>query len=178
MLVGELNHRVKNSFGVIQALATQGDGVRSVEEYRHVLLGRMGSLARTHHLLFESHSQGAESRSLAGTLQPFAGERAKALQLDGAPVRLNSREALTVGLVLHELATNACEVRRTVRAGTSSSLVMADRGCRRRAAPAAALGRAWRSSRNSTAGRGLWNGTHPARVRIRVGWDGGPRFRT
>ena len=109
MLVSELNHRVKNSFAVIQALATQDDGVRSIEEYRHVLLGRMGSLARTHDLLFESHWQGAELRSLAGTLQPFAGERAEALQLDGAPVCLNSRQALTVGLVLHELATNSAK---------------------------------------------------------------------
>jgi two-component system, chemotaxis family, CheB/CheR fusion protein len=82
MLVGEVNHRVKNSFAVIQALATQGDGVRSVEEYRHVLLERMGSLARIHDLLFESHWRGAELRSLAGTLQPLAGERAEALHLD------------------------------------------------------------------------------------------------
>ena len=109
MLVGELNHRVKNAFAVIQALATQGNGVRSAEEYRQVLLGRMDALARTHDLLFESHWQGAELRSLAGTLQPFAGERVEALQLEGAPVGLNSRHALTVGLVLHELATNAAK---------------------------------------------------------------------
>ena len=39
MLVGELNHRVKNAFAVIQALATQGNGVRSAEEYRQVCSG-------------------------------------------------------------------------------------------------------------------------------------------
>ena len=74
-----------------------------------MLLGRMDALARTHDLLFESHWKGAELRSLASALQPFAGERAEALQLDGAPVGLNARQALSVGLVLHELATNAAK---------------------------------------------------------------------
>ena len=109
MLVGELNHRVKNSFAVMRALAAQSDGARSFEEYRQVFLGRMDALARTHDLLFESHWQGAELRSLANALQPFAGGRADALQLEGAPVGLNARQALSVGLVLHELATNAAK---------------------------------------------------------------------
>jgi hypothetical protein len=47
LLIGELNHRVKNLFAVIRALATQGDGDRSAEEYQRVLLGRMRSRAPT-----------------------------------------------------------------------------------------------------------------------------------
>jgi PAS domain S-box-containing protein len=109
MLVGELNHRVKNSFAVIRALATQGDGARSSEEYRQVLLGRMDALARTHDLLFQSHWQGADLRSLADTLRPFAGERSEAIEVDGAPVELNARQALSLSLVLHELATNGAK---------------------------------------------------------------------
>ncbi|HEX2460102.1 MAG TPA: PAS domain-containing protein [Vicinamibacterales bacterium] len=109
MLVGELNHRVKNSFAVMRALAAQGDGARSSEDDREVFLGRMDALTRTHDLLFESHWQGTELRSLANALQPFAGGRAEALQLEGAPVGLSARQALSVGLVLHELATNAAK---------------------------------------------------------------------
>ena len=109
MLVAELNHRVKNLFAVVRALVTQGGGVRSAEESRQVLLGRMNALARTHDLLFESHWRGAELRALAGALQPFAGERAGAIEIDGAPVELNARQALSVSLVLHELATNAAK---------------------------------------------------------------------
>jgi two-component sensor histidine kinase len=109
MLVGELNHRVKNSFAVIRALATQGSGARSLEEYRQALLGRMDALDRTHDLLFESNWQGAELRSLADTLRPFAGERSEAIEVDGAPVELNARQALSLSLVLHELATNAAK---------------------------------------------------------------------
>ena len=109
MLIGELNHRVKNLFAVIRALATQGDGARSSEEYRQVFLGRMDALARTHDLLFESHWQGAELRALADNLRLFAGERSEAIEVDGAPVELNDRQALSLRLVLHELATNAAK---------------------------------------------------------------------
>ena len=109
MLVAELNHRVKNLFAVVRALVTQGDGVRSAEASRQVLLGRMDALARTHDLLFESHWRGAGLDSLAGALQPFAGERAESIQVEGPPVELNARQALSVSLVLHELATNAAK---------------------------------------------------------------------
>lgn len=96
-------------FAVVQALATLGDDGRSVEEYRDVLLARMGALARTHDLLFESQWRGAELRSLAGMLQPLAGGRTEAIDVDGAPVELNARQALSAGLVLHELAMNAAK---------------------------------------------------------------------
>jgi PAS domain S-box-containing protein len=98
MLVGELNHRVKNLFAVVRALVTQSDGARSIDRYRQVLLGRLDALARTHDLLFESHWRGAELRALAGTLRPFAGERSEAIEIDGPPVELNDRQALSVSL--------------------------------------------------------------------------------
>jgi two-component system CheB/CheR fusion protein len=136
MLVGELNHRVKNLFAVVRALVSQGDGARSAEEYRKVLLGRLDALARTHDLLFESHWRGAEFRALAFSLRPFAGERSEAIEVDGAPVELNDRQALSVSLVLHELATNAAKYRCSFGAGRSGAAIMADRACRRRAAAA------------------------------------------
>jgi two-component sensor histidine kinase len=109
LLVGELNHRVKNLFAVVRALVTQGDGARSAADARQVLLGRMDALARTHDLLFQSHWQGSDLRSLAVALQPFAAGRAEAIEIDGAPVRLGARQSLSVTLVLHELATNAAK---------------------------------------------------------------------
>jgi two-component sensor histidine kinase/PAS domain-containing protein len=108
ILVGELNHRVKNTFAVVQALATRGHGARSVEDYRQTFLERLAALARTHDLLFESHWRGAELRSLAGLLRPF-GESSEAIEIEGPPVELNARQALSVSLVLHELATNAAK---------------------------------------------------------------------
>ena len=109
ILVSELNHRVKNLFAVVRALATRGDATPSADEYRQVLLGRLDALARTHDLLFESQWRGAELRSLAGTLRPLAGDRPEAIEVEGPPVELNARQALSVSLVLHELATNAAK---------------------------------------------------------------------
>jgi two-component sensor histidine kinase len=48
-------------------------------------------------------------RSLARALQPFAGEHTEAIEIEDVPVRLNARQALSVSLVLHELATNAAK---------------------------------------------------------------------
>jgi two-component sensor histidine kinase len=109
MLVGELNHRVKNLFAVVRALATQANGGRTAEQYQRVFLGRVDALARTHDLLFESEWRGAELRSLANALQPFAGERAEAIEVDGVQLELGARQALSVSLILHELATNAAK---------------------------------------------------------------------
>jgi two-component system, chemotaxis family, CheB/CheR fusion protein len=109
VLVAELNHRVKNLFAVIRALITQSDGARAAAEARQVLLGRLDALARAHDLLFESQWQGADLRALAAALQPFAAGRAGAIEIDGPQVRLNARQAVSVSLVLHELATNAAK---------------------------------------------------------------------
>jgi two-component system, chemotaxis family, CheB/CheR fusion protein len=107
MLVGELNHRVKNLFAIVRALATQANGGRTAGQYRQVFLGRVDALARTHDLLFASEWRGAELHSLVGALQPSDGERAAAIEIDGAWLELGARQALSVSLVLHELATNA-----------------------------------------------------------------------
>ena len=109
MLVGELNHRVKNLFAVVRALATQADGARTAVQYQKVFLGRVDALARTHDLLFASEWRGAELRSLAGVLQPFAGDRAEAIEIEGVRLELGARQALSLSLVLHELATNAAK---------------------------------------------------------------------
>ena len=93
----------------MRALATQGDGARSAEEYQQVFLGRIDALARDPRPAVREPLAGAELRSLADALRPFAGERAEAIEVDGAPVELNARQALSLRLVLHELATNAAK---------------------------------------------------------------------
>jgi two-component system, chemotaxis family, CheB/CheR fusion protein len=90
LLIGELNHRVKNVFAVIRALATQGDSTHSAKDYQEILLGRMDALACTHDLLFERHWRGADLRSVAHVvLQVFAGERGEAIKIDGTPVEVD-----------------------------------------------------------------------------------------
>ncbi len=46
LLIGELNHRVKNLLAVVRALATQGAGGHSAAEYRDTFVGWLDALVR------------------------------------------------------------------------------------------------------------------------------------
>ena len=73
ILVGELNHRVKNLFAVVRALATQADGARTAEQYQKVFLGRVDALARTHDLLFASEWRGRRAALARGRAAAVCG---------------------------------------------------------------------------------------------------------
>lgn len=108
ILLGELNHRVKNIFAVIRALAAQGDGGPEVERYKAVFLARLDALVAAHGLALESRWKSIELTELvARTLTPYMAAHSEAVETGGDPVRLEARHALSVALALHELATNA-----------------------------------------------------------------------
>ena len=108
LLLGELNHRVKNLFSIIRALASRGGEMGSADEFRRIFLGRLDSLVSAHGLALESRFQRIALDKLAGrTLQPYSGERPESFKIEGDPVALDSRHAFSLSLVLHELATNA-----------------------------------------------------------------------
>ena len=66
--------------------------------------GRLVALARTHDVLTAQAWSGAELREvLMSELSVFADR----VRLEGPPVRLDATQALAVGLIAHELATNA-----------------------------------------------------------------------
>lgn len=109
LLLAELNHRVKNLLGVIRSLANQGAPGRSAEEYRRVLVGRIDALARAHSLALANEWRGVDLADLARrTLEPYMRSgRTEAVTIAGPTVALSPRATMTLGLVLHELATNA-----------------------------------------------------------------------
>jgi two-component sensor histidine kinase len=110
ILLAELNHRVKNIFAVIRSLAAQGRGGPEVERYKAVFLARLDALVAAHTLALESRWSSIDLAELvARTLKPYLGERPGAVETGGDPVRLEASRALSVSLVLHELATNAAK---------------------------------------------------------------------
>jgi PAS domain S-box-containing protein len=109
LLLRELNHRVRNLFGVIRTLVMQGgSGGPEVEAYKNILTGRLDALVRAHSLAIDSRRGGIDLTTLAAhTLEPYATGKPDAIQIDGEPLPLEARHALSLSLILHELATNA-----------------------------------------------------------------------
>ncbi|TFL17271.1 sensor histidine kinase [Jannaschia formosa] len=109
VLVGELAHRVRNMLGLVQALASQtvAEDAGAIA-YRDAFLGRLGALARAEGLVFEDHAQSLDLSQLAPrALAPFTADGPRAIVVDGPTLWLPARIGRILGLVLHELATNA-----------------------------------------------------------------------
>jgi PAS domain S-box-containing protein len=109
LLLDELNHRVKNTLAIVQAIA--GQSLRhaiSPKEFAASFSGRLQALARAHDLLTQRKMQGAE---VGGLVQEQvlldAGSDERRVSCSGPTVVLDSQAAVHLALVLHELATNA-----------------------------------------------------------------------
>jgi PAS domain S-box-containing protein len=105
LLLQELSHRVKNTLAVVQGIAARSltEG-RGAAEARDVFTRRLRSLANAHGLLTASEWRGASLAALVeDELRPYGARAA----LAGADIAVGPRATLTLGLVLHELATNA-----------------------------------------------------------------------
>ena len=110
LLVRELQHRVKNVLTLVQSFARLTKSAeRTADEYREVLLGRLDALARAHRLCSEHEGEVQLLGLVQGVLEPYVLDRPEAVELAGEAVKLEARQALTLGLTLHELATNAAK---------------------------------------------------------------------
>lgn len=108
-LLHELEHRVKNMLAVVQSLASQTmRSSASYESFKEAFRGRLAGLADAHGLLASGRWQGAElSDLIIAELSPWQDPGGGRLDLAGPPVVLAPKAALTLGMVFHELATNA-----------------------------------------------------------------------
>lgn len=106
VLNGELSHRLKNSFAMVQAVATQT--LKSVTEREAVeaLNQRLRALSHAHDVLMQQSWSAARVRDVANAvLHVFeVGDR---IALKGRDIEIGPRATLSLSLLLHELATNA-----------------------------------------------------------------------
>ncbi|MDN2567711.1 PAS domain-containing protein [Aquibium sp. A9E412] len=119
LMVGELQHRVKNILANVQAVAS-GTVRRSasLEAFERVFLQRLQSLARAQDLLTRQADGTASLRELvARELSAHGWEEDGRLALCGPPVVLSRRETQPVAMMLHELATNAVKYGAFARPG-------------------------------------------------------------
>jgi PAS domain S-box-containing protein len=110
LLLDELNHRVKNTLATVQSLALQTlRGAGSPEQFRRTFEARLIALSKAHNLLTTRNWEGVNIAEIVNEqLEPYAADPAR-LVLAGDPVKLTPRAALTLSMVVHELATNAAK---------------------------------------------------------------------
>jgi PAS domain S-box-containing protein len=108
ILTAEVNHRAKNLLAVVQAVALQTAGADDPREFSQNFNNRLAGLAASQDLLVQSHWQGVDTGELVRSqLSHFADLLGQRILLDGPPAQLKASAAQTLGMAIHELATNA-----------------------------------------------------------------------
>jgi PAS domain S-box-containing protein len=108
-LHAELDHRVKNVLATVSTIAARTlDTSSSMNHFVASLDGRIRSMARTHELLSARQWQGISVLELVSReLAPYA-TRGNT-DINGPNVILKAEAGQAMGMVLHELATNAAK---------------------------------------------------------------------
>lgn len=110
-LTRELNHRVKNTLAnVLSIIALTKRRATDLDSYVESLTGRVRALSATHDLLTRSEwGTTALTDVLTAELAPYIEDHESHVELRGPDVMLAPNEALSLGLAVHELATNAAK---------------------------------------------------------------------
>ena len=109
LLIDELHHRVKNTLSTVQALIQLSlTASPSLTHFRDTIGVRIASLAKTHTLLTSKRWSAIAFRGLLmSELAPF--DAAGRVVLVGPDFDLEAEVATTIGMVIHELTTNAAK---------------------------------------------------------------------
>jgi two-component sensor histidine kinase len=107
----ELNHRVKNTLAnVLSIVALTRKRYTEVGVFAEMLTGRIRALSATHDLLSQGEWSNASLKAvIESELAPYRGRDGEHIQLAGPDIELRPNDALSLGLAIHELATNAAK---------------------------------------------------------------------
>lgn len=109
LLMHELAHRVKNTLAVVQAIATQSlRHASSIEDASQKLQSRLAALSKAHDVLTQGDWRGAALDDVVtNTLHNIGMQDTGRIRVRGNKAVLGPQAAMSFGLVLHELMTNA-----------------------------------------------------------------------
>jgi PAS domain S-box-containing protein len=109
LLLAEVSHRSKNLLNVVQAIARQtasGDPATFMRRFDQ----RLASLAASQDLLLANDGRGvAMDAVIRAQLEHFQDSIGTRIRIEGPPVTVTAAASQTLGMALHELATNAAK---------------------------------------------------------------------
>ena len=110
-LTRELNHRVKNTLAnVLSIVALTRRRATDLDSFAEGIEGRIRALSATHDLLTRSEWGATPIRAVVeAELAPYARELGPEIVMEGPDIELAPNDALSLGLAIHELATNAAK---------------------------------------------------------------------
>jgi PAS domain S-box-containing protein len=108
LVVHELNHRVKNTLAMVQAIAMRTfRDVSDMKAAQESFSARLVALAQANDLLTGERWAGASIRGAVGqAVKPHQHDAARC-RIDGPDFRISPKTALALALAMHELSTNA-----------------------------------------------------------------------
>lgn len=110
LLMQEVAHRSKNLLAVVSAIAGQtARASTTIQTFRDKFDLRLRALAASHDLLIEGGWRGADLQHLVGQQLSAFAEHGVGYEAVGPTIRVAPSVAQTLGLALHELATNAAK---------------------------------------------------------------------
>ena len=105
----ELSHRLKNTLAMVQAIASQTlRNAPDFETAKEALAARLIALGKAHDILLTGARESAGIAAvIAGALAIHDDGQAGRIALDGPAIEVGPKAALSLALMMHELATNA-----------------------------------------------------------------------
>ena len=109
ILYHELGHRLKNQLAMVQAIASQTlRSAKNTTSARQTLSDRISVLSQAHDTVIQGGSGSSTVMALVEQMRAVHDDPvASRFVVEGPAVKIGSRPALSLSLILHELATNA-----------------------------------------------------------------------
>lgn len=110
LMLGEMNHRVKNSMAMVHSIVSQSlRQAESLEDARTSIQSRVGMMAQAHDRLVKATwTEASITEVINAALAPHRTREGR-ITLEGPDLPIGSKQALALTMALHELATNAAK---------------------------------------------------------------------
>ncbi len=111
LVVAELSHRVKNTLATVISIARHSFATNpNAGEAQRSFNARIQALGQTHSRLAEANWSGVLLETvLLDELAPYRHQDGANVRVSGPVTVLNAKQALTLGMAMHELVTNAAK---------------------------------------------------------------------